>query len=179
MSNSNQQLHNHDDALSPGAWSDIAICIALLFAWLLRYSYLASPSWFLSTKSWLGIRPSKRTPISHEPVNMSNESQESCITTPEQAHIRHEPTETLPVYCSTSRFSMDVLGALGRLEASPGTRPPSYRSQLSTDSRRAMGRVSNADEEAGAREPGDAILEVRLMAAERQTLPDQFLDPGT
>ena len=134
-----QQAKGPPHILAPGAWDGIGICIVIFTIWLLRYSYLASPFWFLRIKHWLGIRPSDHTPISHEPIYGPDGPPEPPITPPDMVHIRHDVEEALPVYEPSPLFSSDVLEALGRL-GTPGTRPPSYRCKLSTDLLRVIQR---------------------------------------
>src|ERR1700761_6871856 len=144
-----QQTPIHSGYHSPGAWIGLAVCVFICIAWVLRYSYLASPFWFLRVTRWLGIRPSHHTPISHQPICVERGTRAPSIRPPEPAHVRLDPKQTLPFYKPTSRFSSDVLDALARLEPVPGGRPPSYRSKLSTELRRAMERALKEDEEAG------------------------------
>ena len=146
---SRQQARNNEERLSSGAWAGIAISVAVCLAWILRYSHLASPFWFIRMKRLLGLRPSSRTPISHQLIYIESGP---CITQPEPAHITPNSKDTLPLYHPTSRFSSDILDALLGLGTQPGTYPPSYRSKLSTELKAAMGNPKEIDELKGSRE---------------------------
>ncbi|KIW25326.1 uncharacterized protein PV07_08513 [Cladophialophora immunda] len=146
---------NHDGRHSPGAIVGITICVLVCLAWIVRYSYLASPFWLHRLQRCLGIRPSSRTPISHVPLPLDETETEPptpFITRPEPAYIPTSSKDTLPLNEPTIQFSRDVLEALFNLGPAAGaTRPPSYRSKLSQEWRSAMGtRARNrGDEESG------------------------------
>ncbi|KIW93167.1 uncharacterized protein Z519_05772 [Cladophialophora bantiana CBS 173.52] len=146
-----QQAHNHDGGHSPAAWVGVSICAIMCLAWILRYSYLASPFWLHRMRRRLGIRPASRTPISHHPTlhSIGTESPPPWIARPEPAYFRIPSKDTLPVYQPTNQFSSDVLEALLNLgPAAGGARPPSYRSKLPQEWRSAMGtRTRTRDDE--------------------------------
>lgn len=126
------------DPPSAGFWAGVAIFIAVTVAWVLRYSYLASPHWLDRVKRWLGLsnRQRTRTPISHYPTTTCICIQprgHAIITRPERAYFGLRSTDPLPLYRpSSNNFSSDVLQALLSLEIPEGSaRPPSYRSRLS------------------------------------------------
>ncbi|KIX96595.1 uncharacterized protein Z520_07861 [Fonsecaea multimorphosa CBS 102226] len=178
--NADLQAINNNGRHSPGAIAGITICVLVVLAWILRYSYVASPFWFLRIRRCLGIRPATRTPISHYPISNTggggadgganeNETRGPYITQPEPAHIRTTASkDTLPLYepSLSNQFSSDVLQALMNLPGQGSdagvARPPSYRSRLSQEWRSVMGtRARNRnreDEESvrtGARDRGD------------------------
>ncbi|OAP54669.1 hypothetical protein AYL99_11117 [Fonsecaea erecta] len=167
--NATLQAINNAGHHSPGAITGISICVLICLAWILRYSYLASPFWLGHLRRWFGIRPSSRTPISHFPLAPSRDGPDTdtdnenpttpYIARPEPAYIRTASKDTLPLYEPANRFSNDVLEALLDLGPVAGAaRPPSYRSKLSQEWRNAMGTrarnrhddgAADADEESG------------------------------
>ncbi len=115
---------------SKGFWVGVAFFIIVMVSVVVTYSYFASPYWFLRLKALLGIRPSKRTPISRCPIWGLDDS-ETWITRPQPAYLSSK--ETLPVYEPATNFSNEVLVAILNLDVPPGARPPSYRSRLTWD----------------------------------------------
>jgi hypothetical protein len=148
------QQHNQHGPHSPGAWVGIAICIIVCIAWILRYSYLASPFWFFRIQRWLRIRPHNHTTISHQPIYVDH-SREQYITRPAPAHVKLGSEQVLPHFQLSSRFSSDVLDALAGLELAPGRRPLSWRLRLSSELRQLVERARKTDVEMGRNQGRD------------------------
>ncbi|KIW76624.1 hypothetical protein Z517_09068 [Fonsecaea pedrosoi CBS 271.37] len=182
-----QPLNTNDGRHSPGAIVGISICAIVCFAWIARYSYLASPFWLQHMRRCLGMRPASRTPISHLPLpshghyhryyssdddslsmgadelptqHPSSSVGAGVITRPQRVYLRPNSKDTLPLYEPTNQFSSDVLEGLFDLGPTPGSsRAPSYRSKLSQEWMSAMGTMTrnNRTDE----EPGRVVFRVR------------------